>query len=1179
MNTAALKRFAQQARVILIEGVRARLVYWGFDTKGNMAERPVNGDGGVFFRGEGIDDPTLYKKWTALEKAIKTHGVAHVVEEAAYTWFNRLMAIRILAKNGYIPPQLEFESDLLQVPMIVGNARRGQIPRLTLEERNQLEILLKDDSAETRQFSLLITAFCRTNKLLHRLFGRLDDYTEMLLPQNILSENGFIMLLNNNGFISTKDYRQVELIGWLYQFYISERKDEVFKGFKNKKKAEAEDIPAATQIFTPNWIVKYMVQNTVGRLWLDLNPESPIQSDMTYLVENPDAADSDPLISEVAEIKLLDPACGSGHILVEGFDLLFAMYTEEGYSKREATREILRRNLYGLDIDLRAAQLANFALLLKAASKDPAILDEEITPQVYAMPESYEFSDECVRTFLGEETRYAKTLQEALALMRQSQNLGSVMKIDLTPDMRVCLQTQLAYWEKRLSTINLLFLKEEFDYLLPYIRIILLLTQQYEAVAANPPYMGSGNMNTELKEYVNKNYPEGKSDLMTVFMKLGLSHCQKNGFMSMINLPSWMFLSSYELLRKELLDNITINSLLHLGRGVFGSDFGSVVFTFQNISKDIQVGVYRKLFEQHVQVRAVETIRSFFLNKSYGYHIFHQSNFEKIPGSPIAYWVSEKMIECFMLNNINDISNVKKGLSTGDVSLFMRFWFEANIENIDFNCNDVTKSAISGKKWFPYMKGGAYRKWYGNHEYIVNWENDGQKIKNFADENGKLRSRPQNIRYYFNEGITYSALTSYKYSVRYMSHSIFGGGGDAILCNKKEQLISTIALLNSIISDVFLKIISPTLNYEVSHILSIPIKFENTLVIENKSQQNISISRLDWDSRETSWDFQENEIIKQQKSTIDETYRSYLQFWTGQFAQLHANEVELNRIFIDIYGLQDELTPEVKLKDITILQEELDYNVLGELTEMEQLPDPSILPLKSDEVMRQFISYAIGCAMGRYRLDRPGLHIAHPKPSEEELASYAYNHETFQIDEDAIIPLMDASCGFADNALVRVKALIRQVWGMDAEIENINFLESSLGKDLEGYLVKDFWKDHCRRYQKRPVYWLFSSPKGAFQVLVYMHRMSKYTVEKIRSNYLLKHIHNLTARLELLEKTSATLDRREQRELTKIAADLEECRAYELLLKNVADHQIEFDLDDGVVVNYTKFEGVVGRIK
>jgi hypothetical protein len=1224
MNTAALKRFAQQARVILIEGVQARLMYWGFDTKGNVTEKPVSVGGGVIFRGEGIDDPTLYKKWIALERAVKIHGVEHVAEEAAYTWFNRLMAIRILAKNGYIRPQLEYESELLQVPMIVGNARRGQVPQLTAEERIQLHELLKDDSAETPQFTLLITAFCRTNKLLRRVFGRLDDYTELLLPRNILSGNGFIHLLNNNGFISAEDYKQVELIGWLYQFYISEKKDEVFKSFKNKKKAEAEDIPAATQIFTPNWIVKYMVQNTVGRIWLDLNPDSNIKSGMAYLVENPDAGHSEPLVSDVSEIKLLDPACGSGHILVEGFDLLFAMYTEEGYSKRGAVREILRQNLYGLDIDLRAVQLANFALLLKAAAKDPAILEEEITPRVYAMPEPYEFSGECVHTFLGDNIQYTENLREILALMLQAQNLGSIMQMGISPEMRICLQTRLTYWEKRRNTINNIFLKEELEYLFPYIRVILLLTTKYEAVAANPPYMGSGNMNGELKEYVNKNYFKGKSDLATVFMQFFKYITIDKGLYSFITPPSWMFLSTYEDLRKEIIEEASIDSLLHLSRGVFGADFGSVSTVIKKGIDPKSKGVYYRLVERTFQEFEQDHLRILFLKtkenhkfrylfaeytkevtelkyNEQGARIYYahisQSNFEKIPGSPIAYWVSERVTNFFKKKRLDSCFEIGSGLSTSDNSRFLRFFWEVDGDKISRNENEIQK------KWFFFQKGGEFRKWYGNLYYVVNWEKNGEEIKywvmnNPADPKTTHWSRRIfNTHLFFREGLTWSLICSGDISFRFAPKNTMisnAAGGIFGFENNLNDLYSLVGALNTKLWNNLFTIINPTLNYSSGIIQKAPLP---TFVENNNNEQNIFISKLDWDSRETSWDFQENELIRISKSIrdyvpedgiyvdlanynlLDVVYQSYLQFWTEQFTQLHTNEVELNRIFIDIYGLQDELTPEVKLKDITILQEELDYNILGELTEMAQLPDPSRLPLKADEVMRQFVSYAIGCIMGRYRLDRPGLHIAHPNPSEEELNPYEYEGEVFQIDDDAIIPLMDASCGFADNALVRIKAFIRQVWGIDTEIDNINFLEASLGKDLESYLVRDFWKDHCRRYRKRPIYWLFSSSKGAFQVLVYMHRMNKYTVEKIRSNYLLKHIQSLAMRRELLEKESATLDRGGQRELMKIANDLEECRAYELLLKNVADQQIEFDLDDGVKVNYAKFEDVVARIR
>lgn len=1207
MNTAALKRFSQQARVILIEGVQARLKYWGFDSKGKVTEKPEQVGGGVIFRGEGIDDVTLYKKWEALEKAIKTHGIKHVVEEAAYTWFNRLMAIRILAKNGYIPPQLEYESELLHVPIIVGNARRGLIPEMAIENRNQLNDLLKDDSAETEQFALLITAYCRSNKLLNRVFGRLNDYTELLLPKNILSGNGFIQLLNDNGFISDDDYKEAELIGWLYQFYISEKKDEVFKSFKKKKKAEAEDIPAATQIFTPNWIVKYMVQNTLGRIWLDLNPDSNIKFKMDFLVENPDAIESEPLVSEVAALKLLDPACGSGHILVEGFDLLFDMYMEEGYSTREATRSILLNNLYGLDIDLRAAQLANFALLLKAAAKDPTILEEDIVPQVYAMPEPHEFSDECLKSFLDDGVQYKEKLKEALTLMLQSQNLGSIMKFDISLEMRNGLQTQLTYWEKRQNTISDIFLKEEFSYLLPYIRIILLLTDKYEAVAANPPYMGSGNMNAELKEFVNKNYPDGKSDLATAFMQFFKYITTEKGLYSFITPPSWMFLSTYEKLRREIIEETSIESLLHLSRGVFGADFGSVSTVIKKDMNSESKGVYYRLVERTFQEFEQDHLRILFLkvkenhdfrylfaeytkttneikyNKKGGiiyYEHISQSNFEKIPGSPIAYWVSESLLSTFITHeNISFYADVKSGLSTGDNNLFVRLWHETSYSKI-FLVNSDSYIDRKEYKWIPYNKGGGVRKWYGNNGLVVNWENEARDIKQMGS--GTFR----NPTYYFKPGITWSGMTSSYVSYRTVDTGfVFDSNKGPMIFVKdtfKKNLSSyCLGFLNTKISNSYTNIFNPTVSTQIGDVEKIVLivddkLYDTVIIISNKVQ---NISRLEWDSRETSWDFKENELIKQQKSTLNESYQSYLVYWNEQFTLLHTNEEELNRIFIDIYGLQDELTPEVKLKDITILQEELDYNVLGELTEMEQLPDPSQLPIKADEVMKQFVSYAIGCIMGRYKLDQPGLHIAHLNPTDEELLPYNYRDKKFIIDDDAIVPLMGTSCGFADNALQRVKSLIRQVWGFETEIENINFLEESLGKDLETYLVNDFWNDHCKRYQKRPIYWLFSSPKGAFQVLVYVHRMNKYTVDKIRSNYLLKHIQNLSSKREMLEKESASLDRKGQRELTKIANDLEECRAYDMVLKNVADQQIEFDLDDGVKVNYAKFDGVVAKIK
>ena len=1166
MNTSALKRFAQQARNILISGVGKQLIYWGYspDAKRFTVE-PLQVFGGMMFGEKLIDDPTVYPKWLALKKAVATKGVNQVMEEAAYTWFNRLMAIRILAKNGYIPPQLEYASTESRTPAIVQNAKKGITPKLDTAQRKILSRLLDDDRRETEQFTLLITAYCHQNNLLQRVFGRLDDYTELLLPSDILATNGFIDLLNTTAAITDDDYRQVELIGWLYQFYISEKKDEVFKSFKNKKKAEAEDIPAATQIFTPNWIVKYMVQNTVGRLWLDLNPYSRLSDQMIYLVDNSELkTQNSPLISEVAHLKLLDPACGSGHILVEGFDLLYAMYREEDYLAAEAVRSIFENNLFGLDIDPRAAQLATFALLLKAAVHDRSILASNLLPQVYVMPEKEIFTRQEVLDFLGEaNATHTDALYNALELMQQSQNLGSIMKFNFSDEALAAITTQTTAW-KALTPTDLLQ-QELWKRLAPYMQVLQVLTAKFEAVAANPPYMGSGNMNDSLKDYVNGKYPKSKSDLFSVFMEVCMNFCQPAARMGMINMHSWMFLSSFAALRKFIIESYHIENMLHLGPRTFDELSGEVVqntaFVLQNTTPN-NSGTYYRLVDGGNSTAK----HQMFLNSENRFSNISQANFEKIPGSPIAYWVSEKMIKIFSYDLIKNISDAKQGIATGNNDYFLREWHELSIRKISFHNKK--------NKWYPYRKGGTNRKWYGNFSLVVNFENEGFEIKNYKDENGKLKSRPQNLNYQFKEGLTWSLTNSGTFSLRYAPENfIFDVNGMTLFPYNSNDFFQILGVFNSKVGNAILKIINPTMAFQSGDIESVP--FIRSSINTSFVEQNIYFSKADWDSRETSWDFETHPLLKAEKSTLQSAYQAWESKVTQDFYQLHANETELNRIFIEIYGLQDELTPEVKLKDITILQEELNSNALGDATE-----PIGTLPIKQDVVMRQLISYLMGCLMGRYRLDKSGLHIAHPAPTAEETAVYTYHLNRVEIDEDGIIPLMDSTCSFADNALIRIKHLLEAQWGGDKQlVDTINYLQATLGKELETYLVRDFWKDHCARYQKRPIYWLFASPKGAFQVITYMHRMNKYTVDKIRSKYLLLHIRNLENQFSVLQADDASLTREQSKRMDKIKSDLEECRAYDLVLKDVADHQIEFDLDDGVVVNYAKFEGVVAPIK
>lgn len=1171
MNTSALKRFAQQARNILKSGVEKQLIQWGYNPKTKRFEtEPQVIGGGALFGSKMIEDTDFNSKWQALRSAVQSKGAGQVVEEAAYTWFNRLMAIRILAKNGYIPAQMEYTSAESRITTIVQAARQGITPRLDENGQRIFRSLIEDDTRETELFSLLITAYCYENELLQRIFGRIDDYTGLLLPADILAQNGFIELLNTTDAISDEDYTRVELIGWLYQFYISEKKDEVFKSFKNKKKAEAEDIPAATQIFTPNWIVKYMVENTVGRLWLDLNPDSRLRESMCYLVKNPDVK-AEPVVTEVAEIKLLDPACGSGHILVEGFDRLFAMYREEHYTAREAVDSIFARNLFGLDIDLRAAQLAQFALLLKAAAVDRSVITRNITPHVYAMPDKATFTEQEVEDFLGREGKdFVEPLREALQLMEQSQNLGSIMKFNITPQARQAIASRYKHWTKH-NASNILE-QELWQRMKPYIEVLLVLTQKYEAVAANPPYMGSGNMNDDLKKYINDNYSKSKADLFSVFMEVCMQICKPRALMGMINMHSWMFLSSFEALRKYFIEHYHFENMLHLGPRTFDELSGEVVqnavFVMRNC-KSVATGVYYRLVDGG-NCSAKQTM---FLNGENRYPNISQSNFEKIPGSPIAYWVSDSVVKAFINDRLSDLFDIKTGMQTGDNNKFLRFWHEIHSQTINDPSITYPRNA---KRWFLYAKGGGSRKWYGNIEYVVDWSNDGQEIKNYKIGNS-LRSRVRDISNYFRDGCSWSFITSNVFSCRFKQSGVFFDvvGSSLFPKNEPSNWKFVLAYFSTKCVDIFLRLLNPTLAYQIADISNLPYTLVlNKIGVEKIVDNSIAISKSDWDSRETSWDFQQSPLVATGCVSLEQAYNQSAEKAMQDFIQLHANETELNRIFIDIYGLQDELTPEVKLKDITILQDELDTKTFGDATELQ-----GVLPLNSAVVMGQLISYAVGCMMGRYRLDKGGLHIAHPNPADEEVASYTFNGRTFQIDEDGIIPLMDNSASFTDNALARLKEFFALVWGEEELVNTLNFVEQGLGTDLENYLVKVFWKEHCKRYQKRPIYWLFASPKGAFQVLTYMHRMNRFTVEKIRSHYLLKHISNLENRVAMLQSNEASLNTAERRLWEKLQKDLAECRAYDLELKEVADAQIEFDLDDGVAVNYELFKKVVAPIK
>ena len=1183
METNKLKRFATEARNILMQGVAHRFTALGFQPDGTPVEEPQLLGGGATFMGDTVTED-FYHKWQSLAAAIRRHGLKDVVEEAAYTWFNRLMAIRIMTKNGLIPPVLQYESPGVYVPLIVSEARQGRLPQMSEEERSKLMPLLDDDSQTAEQFSLLSVAFCHATPILHRCFGHIADYTELLLPANILAEGGFVDLINHTDFIAEEDYRSSELIGWLYQFYISERKDEVFAG---KGKFTASEIPAATQIFTPGWIVKYMVQNTVGRIYLNNNPyETEVAQDWKYLVNPSEPTPDDRILcyGDLTDLRLADLACGSGHILGEMFDMLYTLYINEGYSRREAIEHIFRRNLTGIDIDTRAKQLAQFALLLKACQRDASFADCHCMPCVLDMPQPYPEKEHLTRALadyiMTDNGEAIAELTDAVCLMDEADNLGSIMKFGLSERTRNILAVRTEEYEQQTMP------GESVSGLLPYMRIVLALTEQYHALVMNPPYMGGGNMNTVLSNYVKKNYEAGKADLMTVFMMKAMDAILPNGYWAMINLPSWLFLPSFEQLRYKIITSQCICSLNYNGRGVFGSDFGSVSFVVKNDSFIVD-GIYRKLFKIQGSVRSLEEIQRNFEDKTFGYYTFKQDEFLKVPGYALAFWLPMKILDSFDFR-ISNIAVAKKGLSTGDNNRFLRLWQEVSKEVSIYDAEDFNNE----NAWYPINKGGIYRKWYGNNEYVIYWKNNGELIKKFS---GSVIRNPQ---YYLHESLTWTMLSASCFGIRYSKPGkLFEGAGPSLFA-KSDYMFYLLGFLCSKIGNMIIRALNPTVNININDVLNLPFKCNSSEIIDVLVSQNISISKSDWDAHETSWDFAENELVRLGKEQGEGPHRladlmeAYKAHWTEQFLQLHANEEELNRQFIEIYGLEDELTPDVPLSEVTILQQG-EVKVTNEY--LLTTEDGSIitdetgagltvsgkyyLDWQDDVIAKQLISYAVGCMLGRYRLDKPGLHIAHPEPTAEEIAAYTFNGKQWSIDEDGILPLMPSDTDFADNATVMFKRWLVVAFGEDTLVDNLNCVEAALGKSLDDYFVKDFWKDHKKMYQNRPIYWLFSSKKGAFQCLAYMHRMNAYTAERIRTKYLLPHIEWLVQKQSEMEANAANLNARERKQLDSITRQIAECREYHDRLHTVADEQIAFDLDDGVVVNYGKFGDVLAKLK
>ena len=1170
MDTSRLKIFASEAREKIKEGVRFELRKKGFDEEGNVLFSPTKITNGTLFDGQILEEH-FYDQWMALQDRIATKGIDYVFEETAYTWFNRLIALQILSKNHIInEPVLQYVDNEDHIPYIIDEARNGRWTNIDETSKARALTIINDHTKTAELFSILIASYCRNTPIISKCFGGIAEYTEILLPSNILTEGNFISMLNDTPYISDDDYGKTELLGWLYQFYIAKKKKEV----NEKTKWEADEVPAGTQIFTPNWIVKYMVENTLGRIYLDHDPNASFKDSLKYLVEPCDGERPIYEFEDLEDLKCGDLSCGSGHILNEFFDLLLLCYQEEGYDTTTAVESIFHHNIVGVDLDTRAKQLSIFSLMLKACILDKeSFKDAHCMPRVLDMPKPYDataagcsLKDACLR-FIGESNiSAAKALEGCFDLLKNAHELGSVMKFNLNETMVALLRSCFDEWEER----GIDNCSSEIQALFPGVDLILALSEKYSAICMNPPYMGTVHMDDLLRSYVYDNYPSTKADLYSVFMDVALAQLHENAKYGMINMQNWMFIGTFDSLRNNLIDKVQIDSLIQLGTRLFdelgGEKVKSVSFVVTNSSPICHGSYYRLVNGANCSEK-----QELFLKRKNEYTNINQEIFKKIPKNRFCYWFNEKSLSVFKLPTISSIAEPREGMTTAGNNRFLRLWHEVNLSKIGFGltrCEAIT----SGNKWFPYAKGGESRLWYGNQDYVVNWENDGFEIQHNIDtETGRLRSHNYNLDYIFKECLSASRMNN---SQRYYPKGFLcDSTGTPTYCS--DGILNVLAVANCKVSKYLLDIFNPSLVIQPGDISSLPYTSNIDTSIVSKC---ISISKSDWDSHETSWDFESNPLIalRNQFGTdgrqsmsfkIEALMKDFKAHWEYQFNKLHQNEEELNRQFISIYGLEEELTPDVPMDEITILQQ-------GEIS-----IEDNRIEWHDDVLIKQFISYAMGCWMGRYRLDRPGLNIAHPNPTEEEKAAYSIYGETFEIDDDGIVPLLPSDSPFTDNAINRLEAFVRLVFGENTFKDNWNFITNCLGK-TEDYLFKPsgFWKDHKAMYQKAPIYWLFSSKGGYFKCLVYMHRMTQFTARDLRDKYLLKYIDYLRNMMLPLKAEEAVLGRDDKKKLAYYEKALKDCEEYDLLLNNVAQKYITFDLDDGVKANYAKFKDVLAAI-
>lgn len=1217
MNKTKIKNFAVWAREKLIDDIKYKAKMTGITDEG-ISEKLPQSTNNLHFYDVGTKDyseisgieikqrEALVNEIKSREKNFESYKEAFdsIVEETAYTWFNRLIAIRFMEVNDYLPSGvrvLSSENKDKNEPDFVTKPFETDL-EFTSDEYDKI-IKLKDENKPDELFRKLFIKQCnKLHEILPELFEKLDDYSELLLTISFTDKDGIVYRLVHGieeGDFNIEKEGQVEIIGWLYQYYNIEPKAKVFAKPKGEKISK-EEIPAATQLFTPDWIVRYMVENSLGRLWQERNmaqndhdighweDNNYLRSHWKYYIEETEQEENvqrqlEKIRKEYKNItpesiKVIDPCMGSGHTLVYAFDVLMQIYESCGYTQREASRNILNNNIYGFDIDKRAYQLTYFAIMMKARQYNRRILTEGIKPNVYFIENSKDLS----KSALDRMGEYKDKVQKLITEFKHADEYGSIINTSLSENDLQNISNQIDFINsnKDISNLNDIADCNEIDaFFIPLLRQVKLLKQKYDVVITNPPYMPTSNGKDELNKYVKQNYPDSKTDLFAVFIERCKEMLKANGYQAMITMHSWMFLSSYEKLREKILLTDIVN-MAHLGARAFEEIGGEVVQTTSFVMRKSCIADYKGVYCRLIEPNTQNGKEEMFLSKENRYNT-DQSNFSKIPGSPIAYWASQNVVNAFLNGKrLGDISKPRQGMATTNNNRFLRLWHEVSYNNIGFGLKSIEET-VCDRKWFPYNKGGDFRKWYGNNDYVVNFKNKGEEVCSYIDATSAVNSKGRviNREHYFHECISWSLISSSNIAFRYKPNGfIFDVAGMSCFASH-ELLLYLLGLNNTLVVRKLLSTLAPTINFQAGDIANIPVilNISEEEKINALVTQNIELEQQEWNDYEMSWDFKNNPLICNRINTVSAAFKSWSKKCNERFNQLKANEEELNRIFIDIYGLQDELTPEVEDKDVTVRQADLQRDI------------------------KSLISYAVGCMLGRYSIYKDGIVYAGGKWDYNVYENLAWVREGkpnaiefykdihFLPDEDNCIPITDEEY-FHDDIVGLFCDWIEKVYGTDTLEENLDFIANALGNKgntsreiIRNYFLKDFIKDHNKIYQKRPIYWLFDSGKqNGFKALVYMHRWNADTIGNVRVEYLHRiqrvYEQEVERMQEIIEnshnnKEISNATKRKE----KLQKQIKETKEYDAKIAHLALSRIDIDLDDGIKVNYEKVQTADGK--